>query len=100
MRVATSSRSLRVYARIVFVICFAVLQALTVEGSRSQVIQIKPKASACDSSLVDAAMEVSSLKDMGKLMSAEVGPVFAQVEQALRAAAGACCPETATCCSG
>jgi hypothetical protein len=30
-------------------------------------------------------MEVSSLKDMGKLMSTEVGPMFAQMEQTVRA---------------
>jgi len=83
--VAASSRSLRVCARILFFTATAVLQALAVQNSPSQVIQIKPKASACDSALVDTAMEVSSLKDMGKLMSAEVGPMFAQMEQTLRA---------------
>lgn len=84
MRGAASSRPLPIYARILF-LCPAVLQALAVQDSQSQVVQIKAKASACESSLVDAAMEVSSLKDMGKLMSSEVGPMFAQMEQTLRA---------------
>jgi len=80
-----SSRFLRARAQLLFFIWLTVLGALAVPASQSQVIQIKPKVSACDPSLVDAAMEVSSLKDMGKLMSTEVGPMFAQMEQTLRA---------------
>src|SRR5262245_6695631 len=62
-----------------------VLSALAVHVANSQVVRIKPKPSACDPALVDSAMEVSSLKDFGNLMSAEVGPIFAQMEQSLRA---------------
>lgn len=80
-----SARFLRARAQLLFFIWLTVSGALAVPTSQSQVIQIKPKVSACDPSLVDAAMEVSGLKDMGKLMSTEVGPMFAQMEQSLRA---------------
>ncbi len=85
MSFPSSSRSLRVCPPPLF-IWLTMLGALAVvQTSQSQVIQMKPKVSACDPSLVDAAMEVSSLKDMGKLMSTEVAPMFAQMEQTLRA---------------
>ena len=78
-----SSRFLPVRVR------FTSLMLLAMMGGTSrgeaQVIQIKPKAGACDRSMVDAAMEVSGLKYMGKSMSAEAGSMFAQMEQTLRA---------------
>jgi hypothetical protein len=77
-------RFLRVRPPLLF-IWLLVLGTLAVRTSQAQVIQMKPKVSACDPSLVDAAMEVTRLKDMGKLMSDEVGPMFAQMEQTLRA---------------
>jgi hypothetical protein len=83
MSFRASSRFLPVRARRIFF-----LLPLLIAGAGScqaQVIQIKPKVSACDRSLVEAAMEVSSLKDMGKLMFAETGALSAQMEQDLRA---------------
>jgi hypothetical protein len=53
--------------------------------ARSQVVRIAPKPGACDPALVDAGLDVSSLKDFGKLMAAEVDPMFAQLELTLHA---------------
>src|SRR5262245_4258999 len=59
----------------------------------AQVVRITPKVAACDPALVDAAIELSGLKDFGKLMSAEVSPIFAQMEQSLRARGKRLLPE-------
>jgi len=58
---------------------------LTLQFANGQVVRIAPKASACDANLVDAGLEVSGLKDAGKLIAAEVGPMFAQMQQTMRA---------------
>jgi len=51
----------------------------------SQVVRIAPKLGPCDPALVEAGLDVSSLKDFGKLMAAEVDPMFAQMERTMRA---------------
>jgi hypothetical protein len=53
--------------------------------ARSQVVRMAPKAGACEPGLVDAGLGVSSLKDAGRMMAAEVDPMFAQVERTTRA---------------
>jgi len=66
---------------------FALLCALVAypPPALSQVVRIAPKPGACDPALLEASLDVSSLKDFGKLMAAEVDPMFAQMERTMRA---------------
>jgi len=68
-------------------------QVLIVQAVPAQVVRIAPKADACDPALVDAGMEVSGLKNFGKLMTAEINPMFAQMERGLRAQGKRLLPE-------
>ena len=66
-----------------FAVFFAFFAAPQPTGS--QVVHITPKPGACDPTLVEASLNVSSLKDFGKLMAMEVDPMFAQMERTMHA---------------
>jgi hypothetical protein len=53
------------------------------QPATSQVVRIAPKPGACDPALVEAGLDVSSLRDFGKLLAAEVDPMFAQMERTM-----------------
>lgn len=93
MPLKASSKPLPVRSLVIFVFGLVVWHALTVPALHPQVVRIAPKGNACEPALLDAAMEVSSLKDFGKLMSAETSPMFAQMEQGLRAQGKRLLPE-------
>ena len=93
MSLQASSRLLRVPLPAGFLFGLVIWQALIVQAVPAQVVRIAPKANACDPALVDAGMEVSGLKDFGKLMSAEINPMFAQMERGLRAQGKRLLPE-------
>lgn len=70
--------------RIASVVAFLLLAGAPPQ-IKSQVVHMAPKASTCESGLVEAALDASDLKDAGKLMAAEVGPMFVQMQQTIRA---------------
>src|SRR5262245_46661310 len=71
--------------RLVSIAAFVMVLALWNRELNGQVVRIRPKASACDPALVDAALEASDLKDAGQLMQADVGQMYAQMQQTIRA---------------
>jgi hypothetical protein len=71
--------------RLVSMAAFLAITALWPRALNGQVVRITPKAGACDPALVDAALQASDLKDAGQLMQADIGQMYAQMQQIIRA---------------
>jgi hypothetical protein len=71
--------------RLVSIAVFLAITALWPRVLHGQVVRITPKAGACEPALVDAALEASELKDAGQLIEADVGQMYAQMQQTIRA---------------